>query len=96
LPSHDTNALDYATEEVLSTKYENGRWRLVAFISKPLNTTEQNYEIHNKEMLAVIRHLEVWRHYLKGIKQKSLVFYDKSKVKSKASKIGSICHDLVK
>jgi len=49
---------DYATEGVLSTKCENGKWRPVAFISKSLNTTEHNYKIHNKEMLAVIRCLE--------------------------------------
>ena len=33
-------------------------WRPVAFISKSLSNTERNYEIHNKEMLAVIRYLE--------------------------------------
>ena len=49
---------DYATEGVLSTKCENGKWRPVAFISKSLNATEHNYKIHNKEMLAVIRCLE--------------------------------------
>ena len=38
----------------------------VTFISKSLNATEYNYEIHNKEMLAVIQCLEIWRHYLKG------------------------------
>ena len=27
---------------------------------------EQNYEIHNKEMLAIIHVLEVWRHFLEG------------------------------
>jgi len=27
----------------------------VMFLSKSLNKTEKNYEIHNKEMLAVIR-----------------------------------------
>jgi len=26
---------------------------------------ERNYEIHNKEMLAVVRCLEAWRHFLK-------------------------------
>ena len=54
----ETDASDYAIEGVLSTKYEDGKWRLVAFISKLLNTTERNYEIHDKEMLAVIRCLE--------------------------------------
>jgi len=54
----EADASDYATGRVLSTKCEDGKWRLVAFISKSLNTTEQNYKIHNKEMLAVIRYLE--------------------------------------
>jgi len=64
----ETDASDYAIEGVLSTKYEDGKWRLVAFISKLLNTTERNYEIYDKEMLAVIRCLEAWRHYLEGAK----------------------------
>jgi len=34
---------------------------------KSLNETEQNYGIHDKEMLAVIRGLEAWRHLLKDI-----------------------------
>jgi len=31
---------DYTTEKVLSTKYKDGKWRPVAFISKSLNTIE--------------------------------------------------------
>jgi len=27
---------------------------------------ERNYEIHDKEMLAIIRTLEEWRHFLEG------------------------------
>jgi len=54
----EADALDYATERVLLTKCEDGKWRPVAFISKSLNTTEQNYEIHDKEMLVVRRCLE--------------------------------------
>jgi len=38
----------------------------VAYISKSLSDTEKNYEIHDKEMLAVIRCLEAWRHFLEG------------------------------
>jgi len=41
-------------------------WRPVAFISKSLSNTERNYEIHDKEMLAVVRYLEAWRHFLEG------------------------------
>jgi len=55
----EADASDYAMGGVLLTKCEDRKWRPVAFISKLLNTTERNYEIHNKEMLAVIRCLEV-------------------------------------
>ena len=48
----------------------------MAFISKSLNATEQNYEIHDKEMLAVIRCLEAWRHYLEGVKLKFKIWTD--------------------
>jgi len=54
----ETDASDYVTGGVLSTKCEDGKWKLVAFISKLLNTIERNYKIHNKEMLAMIRYLE--------------------------------------
>ena len=64
----EVDASDYATGGVLLTKYKDEKWRPVAFISKLLNATEWNYEIHNKEMLVVIRSLEAWRHYLEGAK----------------------------
>ena len=59
---------DFAMEEVLSMKCKDEKWRPVAYISKSLNEAERNYEIHNKEMLAIIRCLEVWRHFLEGAK----------------------------
>jgi len=64
----EANALDYVTGGVLSMKCEDGKWRPVAFISKLLNAIKRNYKIHDKEMLAVIRCLEAWRHYLEGAK----------------------------
>jgi len=66
----EADTSDYATEGVLSVKGEDGRWRPVAFIFKSLNNTERNYEIHDKEMLAVIRCLEAWRHFLEGARTK--------------------------
>ena len=54
----EADASDYAIGGVLSMKCEDGKWRPVAFISKLLNTTERNYEIYDKEMLAVIRYLK--------------------------------------
>jgi len=72
----EADASDYAMEGVLLIKCEDRKWRLVAFISKSLNTTEQNYKIHNKEMLAVIRCLEAWRHYLEGVKLEFEIWTD--------------------
>jgi len=72
----EVDASDYATGGVLSTKCENGKWKPVAFISKSLNAMERNYKIHNKEMLAVIRCLEVWRHYLEGEKLEFEIWTD--------------------
>jgi len=54
----EMDALDYAMEGVLSIEGEDRKWRLVAFLSKSLNETERNYEIHDKEMLVIIRGLE--------------------------------------
>ena len=49
---------------------------LVAYLSKLLNEMERNYEIHDKEMLAVIRGLENWRRLLEGTKFKFEVWMD--------------------
>jgi len=47
-------------------EYKDELWRPVAFLSKLLNETERNYEIHDKKILAIIRGLEDWRHLLEG------------------------------
>ena len=54
----EVDASDYATGGVLSMECEDNLWRPVAFLFKSLNETERNYEIHDKEMLAIIRGLE--------------------------------------
>jgi len=62
----EADVSNYATGGVLSMKCSDEIWRPVTFISKSLSDTERNYEIHDKKMLAVIRCLEVWRHFLEG------------------------------
>ena len=54
----EVDVSDYATGGVLSIECGDGLWRPVAFLSKSLNETERNYEIHDKEMLAIVRGLE--------------------------------------
>jgi len=72
----EADALDFATGEVLSMKCEDEKWRPVAYISKSLNEAERNYEIHDKEMLAIIRCLEAWRHFLEGAKDQFEIWID--------------------
>ncbi len=47
---------------------EDGKWHPVVFLSKSLSLVEQNYEVHDKELLAVMRSLEQWQHFLEGAK----------------------------
>ena len=54
----EVDASDYVTGGVLSMECKDGLWRLVAFLSKLLNETERNYEIHDKKMLTIIRGLK--------------------------------------
>ena len=72
----EVDASDYTMEGVLSMECKDRLWRLVAFLSKSLNETERNYKIYDKEMLAIIRRLENWRHLLEGTKFKFKIWTD--------------------
>jgi len=72
----EADAFNFATGGVLSIKCKDNKWRPVAYISKSLNETEQNYKIHDKEMLAIICCLEAWRHFLEGTRSKFEVWTD--------------------
>ncbi|SJL10444.1 related to TY3B TY3B protein [Armillaria ostoyae] len=54
-----------AVGAILSQEQE-GRWRPVAFMSKVLTATKHNYEIYDKELLAIMLAFSDWCHYLMG------------------------------
>ena len=54
----EVDASDYVMKGILSMECKDGLWRPVAFLSKSLNETERNYEIYDKEILAIVRGLE--------------------------------------
>ena len=67
----EAGSSDFATGVVLSQQsLDDEKWHPVAFLSKSLSVVEQNYEIHDKEMLAIICAREEWRHFLEGVKHK--------------------------
>jgi hypothetical protein len=70
----------YATGAVLSQLHEDEKWHPVVYISKGLSPAECNYDIYDKEMLAIIRTLEQWRHYLEGAQHTVDVLMDHKNV----------------
>lgn len=61
----ECDASDYAIGAVLSQRH-NDIWKPIAFLSKAMNPTERNYEIYDKELLAIMTALDEYRHYLMG------------------------------
>ena len=61
----EADACGYATGAVLLQEQE-GLYRPIAFYSKSLTDVERNYQIHDREMLAIMRALYEWRHYVIG------------------------------
>ena len=61
-----TNASEFAVGGVISVKCDDGKFRPITYMSHSMTPPEQNYPIHNKEMLAIIKATEAWRHYLKA------------------------------
>jgi len=57
----ETDASKYATGAVLSQLDSNGDRHPVAFYSKTFSPAERNYDIHDRELLAIIRALEAWK-----------------------------------
>jgi len=55
----EADSSDFATGVVLSQQsIMDRKWHPVAFYSKSLSSVEWNYEIHDKEILAIIHMLE--------------------------------------
>jgi hypothetical protein len=68
-PFHvEADSSDVATGAVFSQQSEvDSKWHPIAYLSKSLSAVKRNYEIHDKEMLAIIQGLEDWRHFLEGV-----------------------------
>jgi hypothetical protein len=59
----EADASGVATGAVLSQQsHEDSKWHPVLFLSKALSPVKCNYEIHDVEMLAIIRGFQEWRH----------------------------------
>jgi RNase H-like domain found in reverse transcriptase/Reverse transcriptase (RNA-dependent DNA polymerase) len=64
----ETDASDYALAAILTQVEPNGGIHLVTYLSWTFSDTELNYNIHDKELMAIYEAFKAWWHYLKGIK----------------------------
>ena len=72
----ETDVSDYAVGVCLTQKGDNGKMRTVAFYSRKMTGPELNYDIHDKELLAVVEALREWRVYLEGTKYLVQIYTD--------------------
>jgi hypothetical protein len=71
-----TNASLVATGAVLLQTDENGAYHPCRYLSQSFNPTKWNYQIYDRELLAIICALKAWRHYLEGNPHPVIVFTD--------------------
>ena len=55
--------LGHTIGEVLSQE-QDGKWKPIAFSLRTMQPAERNYEIYDKELLAIVKVLTKWRQYL--------------------------------
>jgi hypothetical protein len=72
----ETDASDFALGAILSQHQDDGLLHPVAFYSRKFSSAEINYDVYDKELLAIITAFEQWRHYLDGAQHKITIFCD--------------------
>ncbi|TID01823.1 Transposon Tf2-9 polyprotein [Colletotrichum higginsianum] len=72
----ETDASDFAMGGQLGQRDEEGRLHPCAFFSKAFHGPELNYQIHDKELMAIIEAFHEWRPQLSGTKHEVLVYTD--------------------
>jgi len=71
-----TDTLDFTLGAILSQRDDENQLHPVAFHSRKFQPTEINYEIHDKELLAVVDIFKHWRRYCKGATNQVQVYSD--------------------
>ena len=62
----EVDASDYATGAILFQRDDRGKPKPLGFHSKTLSKEEMNYDIYDKELTALDRGLDEWRHLILG------------------------------
>jgi hypothetical protein len=76
----DTDTSQFAIGATLAQDFSDGR-HPIAYFSKSLLPAERNYNIYDRELLAIIYAVKVYRHFLLGAQQKFLIRSDHENLK---------------
>ena len=71
-----TDASNYTLGACLSQKDDHGRMHPVAFLSRKFSPAELNYQIHNKELIAIVVACQEWRQYIEGAAYTITIYTD--------------------
>jgi RNase H-like domain found in reverse transcriptase len=71
----EVNASDYAKGAVLFQQQDN-QWKTITYMSNAMTPVEQNYEITDKKLLAIITVLIHWHHHLMGAEEDFEIWTD--------------------
>ena len=72
----ETDASDFVTAAILSQYDDSDVLRPVAFMSKKMIPAELNYEIYDKELLAIVNAFETWTAEMGSVESTALVLTD--------------------
>jgi len=71
----ETDASNHVLVAILFTQ-SNSEICPIAFHLRAFSTVEINYDMHNKELLAIVESFKKWRHYLERVAIPVEVFTD--------------------
>ena len=72
----EEDQLDFALSSILLQQGDDGKLHPMAFHSCNFDISEINYEVHDKELLAIVDSFEQWEHFLEGSPHQIIVFSD--------------------
>ena len=71
-----TDASLIAHSAVLLQEGPDNDWHPVAYLSSSFSPLERNYDVFDRELLAIIKALEHWKHYLEGARHPFEIWTD--------------------
>ena len=74
-PIMETDASDFAIGAILSQRFpEDDKLHPTAFMSRKMQPAEINYEVHDKELLAIVAAFKEWKRYLEGAQHQVVIY----------------------